>query len=139
MKTFFVQFFSIFLPLFLNLLLLGPYCFCLSCMKCSLGISNFHKEIFSLPILLFSSLSLHCSLKKSFLSFLAIYWNSAFRWICLSFSSLSFTSLLFITICKSFSDNHFIFCLSLSWGQFWSPSVQCYELPSIALQTLYQI
>ena len=33
------------------------------------------------PILLFSSTSLHCSLKKSFLSFLAILWNSEFSWV----------------------------------------------------------
>ena len=38
------------------------------------------------PILLFSSISLHCSLSKAFLSLLAICWNSAFRWVYLSFS-----------------------------------------------------
>ena len=32
-------------------------------------------------ILLFSSISLHWSLRKAFLSLLAILWNSAFRWI----------------------------------------------------------
>ena len=46
------------------------------------------------PILLFFSLSLHCSLKEAFLSLLAILWNSAFRWVYISFSPLSFTSLL---------------------------------------------
>ena len=46
------------------------------------------------PILLFSSISLHCSLKKAFLSLLATLWNSAFRWIYLSFSTLPFASLL---------------------------------------------
>ena len=43
-------------------------------MKCSLGISNFLEEsILSLvfPILLFSSVSLHCSVRKTFLSLLA--------------------------------------------------------------------
>ena len=55
------------------------------------------------PILLFSSISLHCFLKKTFL-FLAILWNSAFRWVYLSFSPLSLTSLLsyfvyFVCIC----------------------------------------
>ena len=39
-------------------------------MKCSLGISNFLEEISSLPILFFSSISLHSSLKKAFLSLL---------------------------------------------------------------------
>ena len=60
------------------------------------------------PILLFPSISLHWSLRKAFLSLLAILWNSAFRWIYLS-SSLSFTSLHFSTICKASSDNHFAF------------------------------
>ena len=49
-KTFFVQFFCVFLPPLL--LLLGLCCFCLYCahlyMKCSLGISNFLEEIFNL-------------------------------------------------------------------------------------------
>ena len=31
--------------------------------------------------LLFSSISLHCSLKKAFLSLLVIFWNSAFSWV----------------------------------------------------------
>ena len=38
------------------------------------------------PILLFSSVSLHWLLRKSFFSLLAILWNSAFRWMYLSFS-----------------------------------------------------
>ena len=41
-----------------------------------------------LAILLFSSISLHWSLRKAFLSLLAILWNSAFKWVCLSFSPL---------------------------------------------------
>ena len=45
------------------------------------------------PILLFSSISLHWSLRKAFISLLAILWNSAFKWIYLSFSPLLFTSL----------------------------------------------
>ena len=38
--------------------------------------------------LLFSFISLHSTLRKTFLSLLAILWNSAFRWVYLSFSSL---------------------------------------------------
>ena len=49
------------------------------------------------PILLFSS----------FLSLLAVLWNSAFKWVYLSFTP--FTSLLFTAICKALSDNHFAF------------------------------
>ena len=36
------------------------------------------------PILLFSSISLHWSLRKAFLSLLAILWNSAFKWVYLN-------------------------------------------------------
>ena len=61
------------------------------------------------PILLFSSISMHCSLRKAFLSLLAILWNSAFRWVYLSFSPLPFTSLLSSAICKASSDSHSAF------------------------------
>ena len=61
------------------------------------------------PILLFSSISLHWSLRKAFLSLLAIFWNYAFKWVYLSFSPLPFTSLLFTAICKASADNHFAF------------------------------
>ena len=55
----------------------------------------FLKRNLVFPTLLFSSISLHWSLKKAFLSHLAILWNSAFKWVYLSFSPLPFTSLLF--------------------------------------------
>ena len=58
-------------------------------------------------ILLFSSIPLHWSLRKAFLAVRTILWNSAFRWIYLSFSPLPFTSLLFTAICKASSDNYF--------------------------------
>ena len=61
------------------------------------------------PFLLFSSIFLHCSLKKALLSLPAIFWNSAFRWVYLYLSPLLFTSLLFSAICKASSDNHFAF------------------------------
>ena len=63
------------------------------------------------PILLFFSFSLHWSLRKAFLSLLAILWNSAVKWVYLSFSPLllPFTSLLFSAICKASSDKHFAF------------------------------
>ena len=60
-------------------------------------------------ILLFSSISLHWSLRKAFLSLLALLWNSAFRCLHLSFSPLLFTSLLFTAICNASSDSHFAF------------------------------
>ena len=47
--------------------------------------------------------------RKAFFSLLAILWNSAFRWVYLSFFPLPFISLLFSAICKASSDNHFAF------------------------------
>ena len=76
----------------------------------------FLKRSLVFPILLFSSISLHWSLRKAFLSLLAIPWNSAFRCLCLSFSPLLFVSLLFTAICKASSDSHFAFLHFLSMG-----------------------
>ena len=59
-------------------------------------------------ILLFS-ISLHPSLRKDCLSLLVILWNSAFKWVYVSFSPFLFTSLLFTAKCKVFSDSHFAF------------------------------
>ena len=60
------------------------------CMKCSFGISNFLEEIsrlsHSIVFLYFFALVL----RKAFLSLLAILWNSAFKWVYLSFSTLPF-------------------------------------------------
>ena len=67
----------------------------------------FLKRSLVFPILLFSSVSLHWSLRKAFLSLFAILWNSAFKWVHLSFSPLLLASLLFTDICKASSDNHF--------------------------------
>ena len=78
-------------------------------MKCSLGISNFLEEILVFQILFFSSVSLCWSLRKSFLSLFAILWNSAFKWVYISFSPLLFASLLFTAICKACSDSRFGF------------------------------
>ena len=69
----------------------------------------FLKRSLEFPILLFSPISLHWSLRKAFLPLLAILWNSAFKWIYLYFSALLFTSLLFTAICKASSDSHFAF------------------------------
>ena len=100
-RSFFVQFLCVFLLHLLNI-----FCFCWVhtisllyrsrlCMKCYLGISNFLNISLVFPILLFSCISLHWSLRKAFLSLLAILWNSAFIWVYLFFSPLPFTSFLF--------------------------------------------
>ena len=46
----------------------------------------FLKRSLVFPILLFSSISLHWLLGKTFLSLLAILWNSAFKWVSFLFS-----------------------------------------------------
>ena len=69
----------------------------------------FLKRTLVFPILLFSSISLHWSLRKAFLSVLSIPWKSEFKWVYLSFSPLLFTSHLFIAISKASSDSHLPF------------------------------
>ena len=97
----------------------------------------FLKRSLVFPILLFSSISLHWSLRKAFLSLLAILWNSALKWEYLSFSPLPFTSLLFSAISKASSDNRFAFLHFFSFGWSWSlPPVQCHEPLSTVLQPL---
>ena len=91
---------------------------------CSLGISNFLEEISSLSHSIVFLYSLHWSLRKAFLSLLAILWNSVFKWVYLSFSPLLFISLLFTAICKSSSDGHFAFLHSFFWGMVLIP-VSC--------------
>ena len=85
-------------------------------MDCSLPGSSIHrifqarvlewKSSLVFPILLSSSIFLHWSLRKSFLSLLATLCNSAFIWVYLSFSPLPLACLLFSAICKASSDNH---------------------------------
>ena len=69
----------------------------------------FLKRFLVFPILLFSSISLQWLMRKAFLSLLAILWNSAFKWLYISFSPLPLASLLFSAIYKASSDNHFAF------------------------------
>ena len=69
----------------------------------------FLKRWLVFPILLFSSISLQWSLRKVFLFLLVILWNSAFKWIDLSFSPLPLASLFFSAISKDSWDSHFAF------------------------------
>ena len=128
MKIFFVQFFCVFLPPLLIwsasvrsrpfLSFIVP----IFAWKLPLVPLIFLKRSLVFPILLFSSISLHWSLRKAFLSLLAILWNSAFKWLYLSFSSLPFTSLLSTATCKAFSDNHFGFLPLFSLGMVLIPA-----------------
>ena len=76
----------------------------------------FLKRSLVFPILLFYCISLHWSLRKAFLSLLAILWNSAFKWEYLSLSPLLFASPLFTAICNVSSDNHSTFLHFFSIG-----------------------
>ena len=97
----------------------------------------FLKRSLVFPILLFSSVSLHWSLRKAFLSLLAVLWNSAFKWVCLSFSPLPFASLLFSAILRPPQTTILPFWISFSLGWSWSlPPVQCQEPQSMVLQAL---
>ena len=100
----------------------------------------FLKRSLVFPVLLFSSISLHWSLRKSFSSLLAILWNSAFKWVYLSFSPLPFTSLLFTAVCKASSDSHFAFLhffflgmvlLPVSCTMSWTPALICFKVLSL--------
>ena len=100
----------------------------------------FLKRSLVFPFLLFSSISLDWSPRKTFISLFAILWNSAIKWVYLSFSPLPFASLLFSAIWKASSGNHFPFFHFFFWEWSWSlPPVQCHKLSFIVLQALCQI
>ena len=87
--------------------------------KCSLGISNFLEEISIFAILLFSSIFLHWSLRKDFSSLLAILWNSAFRWVYLSFSfSFSYFLSIFYGNPMEYTVHGFLQARKLEWVTF---------------------
>ena len=141
MKVFLVQFFCVFLPPLLNI-----FCFCRSipflsftepifAWNVSLVSLIFLKRYLVFPTLLFSSVFLHWSLRNAFLSLLVILWNSACRWVYLSFSPLPLASRLFSATVKPPPTTILPFCICFSWGWCWSlPPVQCHEPPFIVFQ-----
>ena len=78
-------------------------------MKCSLGISNFLEEISSLSHSIVFLYFFALITEEDFLICPCYSWNSAFKWVYLSFSPLPLASLLFTAIYKASSDNHFAF------------------------------
>ena len=100
----------------------------------------FLKRSLVFPILLFPCISLHWSLRKAFLSLLALLCNSALRWVSLFLSPLLlllFFSQLFV---RPPQAAIFSFCISFSWWWFFHCLLyKCYGLPSIVLQALYHI
>ena len=85
-------------------------------MKCSLGISNFFEEISSLShsivFLYFFALVTEegflISLLKAVLGLPAVLWNSAFKWVYLSFSPLPFASFLMYHGCYMLNNMQFM-------------------------------
>ena len=135
MKIFFVQFFCVFLHLFLissASVRSIPFLFFIEpiiAWNIPLVSLIFLKRSLVFPSLLFSSISLHWSLRKAFLSLLAILWNSAFRCLYLSYSPLLFSSLIFTAICKASSDSHLAFLHFFSMGMVLIPvSLKCQDL-----------
>ena len=78
-------------------------------MKCSLGISNFLKEICSLSHSIVLLYFFALITEEGFLISPCYSLELCIRWVYLSFSPLSFTSLLFTAICKPSSDSPFAF------------------------------
>ena len=89
--------------------------------------SNFLEEISRFPILLFSSISFHWSLRKAFLSLLAILWNSHSNGYIFSFLLcfwLLFFSQLFLRLPQTAI---LLFYITFSWVRSCSLSaVQCH-------------
>ena len=99
----------------------------------------FLKKSLVLPFLLFSSVSLHCSLKKAFLSLLAILWNSAFSWVYLSLFPLLFASLFPQLFVKPSQTTTLPSCISIFWGGCFCslPPMQYYRLLSSSSGTVF--
>ena len=122
MKIFFVQSFYVFLPPLLNSFAsvrsIPFLCFIVPIFAWNVSLVSliFFKRCVVFPILLFSSISLHLSLRKAFLSLLAVIWSSTFRSLYLSFYPLPLAFLLFSAICKDSLDNHFAFLHSFFLG-----------------------
>ena len=143
MKIFFVQFFCVFLPPCLNI-----FCFCLFlpvivpifAWNVPLVSLIFLKRSLVFPILLFSSISLHWSLRNLsylFLLFFGTLHSDGNIFPFLLCLLLLFLSQLFVRPSETII---LPFCISFSWRWSWSlPPVQCHELQSIVLQALYQI
>ena len=121
-KIFFVSFFCVFLPPLLSisvsvrsipfLSFIGP----MLAWNVPLISLIFLKRSLVFPILLFSSISLHWSLRKAFLSLLAILWNSASKWVNLSFL-LCFLLLFFSQLfARPPQTAILLFCISLFLG-----------------------
>ena len=90
-----------------------------------------------LSILLFSSISLHWSLKNLCLQFLGTLHSDAYIFPFLLYFLLPFFSQLFVRFPQT---SILLFCISFSCGRSWFLfPVQCHKSPSIVHKALYQI
>ena len=97
----------------------------------------FLKRFLVFPILLFFSIYLSCSSRKTLLSSLTILWKFPFSWVYIFLSSLSLVSFFSQLFVKPPQITTLLSWISFSWGWFWSlPLVQCYEPPFIVLKLL---
>ena len=122
MKIFFVQFICVFLPPLFNIVCfcyvrtISVLCWAYFCIKCSLGISNFLKEMPSLShsivFLYFFALITEESFLISPCYFLGLCIQMGISFLFY----LPFTSLLFTAICKASSDSQFVFLQFFSMG-----------------------
>ena len=144
-KNFSVQFFCVFLHIFLissasiRSLIFLSFIVPIFAWNVPL-VYNFPEEISSLSHSIVFLYILHYSLKKAFLSLLAVLWNSEFSWLYPSLPSLPSTSLLFSAICKASSGNHFALFQFFSLGMVLvATSYTKLWTSSIFLQVLSQI
>ena len=101
----------------------------------------FLKRSLVFPIRLFSSVSLHRSLRKSFFYLSMLFFGTLHLDGCIFPFLLCLSHLFFFQLFIRLPETTILpFCISFSWGWSWSlPVVQWHEPPSIVLQVLYQI
>ena len=95
----------------------------------------FLKRSLVFPILLFSSISLHWSLRKAFYLSLLFFGTLHSHGYIFPFRPLLFASLLFTAICKASSDSHFVFLHFFFLGMVLIP-VSCSMSPTMLLKWL---
>ena len=106
-------------------------------MKCSLGISNFLEEISSLPHSIVSLYFFALITEEGVLISICYFLDLCIQMGISFLFSFAFSFSSFSAILKSPQATILPFCISFSWGWFWSlPPIPCHEPPSTVLQVL---
>ena len=106
-------------------------------MKCSVVMSSFLEEISSLSHSIVFLYFFALITVAAFLISPCYSWEVCIQMHIFFLFSLLFSSLLFSTICKASSDNHFAFFHFFFLGMVQSlPPVQCHKAPFIILHAL---